>query len=285
MTADFHNDVLTAQKKRELLEDYSSSGNTVVCAYYKGSRTFADAYSACKDFCEKGYEKMYLAFEDFSYSTELTALDALLSFSPVYVTLTWNDSNALGGGALSVSGLTALGEAVINLLNERKISLDLAHANEKTFFRAEELSLSPVCSHTCFYDVCPHPRNLKREQIRAIVERKGIIGLAFYPPFLKADGVACVEDIIRHVDYYCERFSPEYLAIGSDINGCESYIDGFSDYGFEPILKEALEKRGYPRKIIQGILSDNLKRFLGDKRRSPIIYNKESGYGSQNNLR
>ena len=278
LTADFHNDVLTALNKQSLLKEYAAGKNEIVCAYFKGKRTFADAYSACKEFnsFRRSQEKpcgLYLAFEDFSYSKNISALQALLSFSPVYVTLTWNHANILGGGAYSTEGLTEYGGAVIKLMNERNVSLDLAHANEKTFFGSIDLSKSPVCSHACFYDVCPHPRNLKREQIRALIERQGLIGLCFYPPFL-SESAKCGEpiqsvgiyDVVKHIDYFCERFSPENLCIGSDINGCERYLQGFEDYGFERELKIALKKNGYDKKTVDGFFYDNLKKFLSNKR-------------------
>lgn len=266
MIADFHNDVLTSLEKDRLLLNYAESGNDVVCVYFKGNGTFADALSSCREFARVKARNQYLAFEDISYSEELTAIDALLDFSPVYASLTWNNQNALGGGATSVGDLTDLGKKIIGLLNSRGVALDLAHANEKTFYHALGLAEYPVCSHANCFELCPHPRNLKDEQISALVSRGGIMGMTFYPPFLKSgtagEREAGVEDIVDHIEHFCLKFSSDAVCIGSDINGCEKYIQGFFDYSFEDTLDSALARRGFSAEEREKILYRNLRNFL-----------------------
>lgn len=266
MVSDFHNDVLTARSCSRLLSEYASSENKICCAYFKGSRTFADAYSACKRFVAEKSDDLFLAFEDLSYTEDLSALGALLDLSPVYVTLTWNETNIFGGGARSTAGLTELGKKLIAELNARGIALDLAHANERTFFEAIELADRPVCSHACFSAVEPHFRNLSEREVASLAEKGGLIGLTFYRPFVSHKRNVFAEDVLRHIDWFSERFPNKFLAIGTDFNGCDEFPEGFSDYSYETVLRETLYKSGYDESVADGILYKNLSSFLASVR-------------------
>lgn len=262
MLADFHNDVLTAKSREALLLEYKNSGDRIVCAYFKGNRTFADAYSVCKSFAENKTDNLHLAFEDFAYSENRSVWKTLLDLKPVYVTLTWNHENIFGGGAHSTWRLKHLGRELIKELNARSIAIDLAHTNERTFFEALEIADRPVCSHTCFFDITENRRNITYDQVCKLNEKGGLIGLTFYKEFITSKKTADVGDVIRHIDWFCERFPHKNLCIGTDFNGCTDLPKGFEDYSFEPLLREALENRGYARTTIDDILYNNLSTFL-----------------------
>ena len=264
--SDFHNDVLTSPNAEALLEEYERGGNNIVCAFFKGSRTFAEALSVCRRFADDNKKNLYLSFEDISFTEDLSLIEALLDLRPVCASLTWNAENFLAGGARSDGRLTKKGRELIALMNERRIAVDLAHLNEASFFDVLDVAENVVCSHTCFFGVNEHFRNLKDEQISALAERKALIGLTFYRPFLTASVCSDVKDVIKHVEYFCERFPPELLCIGTDFNGCDEYPIGFSDYSFEKILRSSLSERGYEKCVTDGILYGNLSRFLTEKK-------------------
>ena len=63
--------------------------------------------------------------------------------------------------------------------------VDLSHVGEQTFWDAINTTLKPVLvSHSCVYSLCPHRRNLKDEQIKAVAKNGGVIHLNFYSGFL-----------------------------------------------------------------------------------------------------
>ena len=63
--------------------------------------------------------------------------------------------------------------------------VDLSHVGEKTFFDVIAITTKPVLvSHSCVDSLCPVPRNLKDEQIKAIGKNGGVIHLNFYSGFI-----------------------------------------------------------------------------------------------------
>ncbi len=111
-----------------------------------------------------------------------------------YMTLTWNNSTDWASSAwdetnrpekLKQKGLTDFGRQVVKRMNELGMLVDLSHVGEKTFFDAIAATSKPVLvSHSCVYELCRVPRNLKDEQIKAIGKNGGVIHLNFYSGFV-----------------------------------------------------------------------------------------------------
>jgi len=63
--------------------------------------------------------------------------------------------------------------------------VDLSHTGEQTFRDVMNTTTKPVLvSHSCVYSICPHRRNLKDEQIKAIGKNGGVIHINFYSGFI-----------------------------------------------------------------------------------------------------
>jgi len=141
-------------------------------------------------------------------------IDEIIAFRPYSVGLTWNTDNALAGGAHGNGDLTPWGRKVIEKLVKAGIIIDLAHLNRQSFWSVVELlkerGQKLFCSHCCFDEIHPHPRNLDREQLRAIVESDGIVGLTPVEKFLGDGGFHA------HLDYFIENFGSDNIGIGTD---------------------------------------------------------------------
>ncbi len=261
MVADFHNDYLTNENYEFLLKQYKNSQNIIVSAIFKGNNSYYKTLRLAEYFTKNKSDNLFLAYEDFSYDVKLSLLDRLLSFNPKYVTLTWNGINPLGGGCGSNLPISEKGLEVIKLLNDRKITIDLAHLGKRSFFEVIEKANSVVCSHACFNEVREHKRNLSSEQIKLIIEKGGIIGLTFYSEFLSNEN-ATIDNVLRHIIYFLDRFSHKNLALGTDFFGCKDFPLGFNDYSFEEILRLSLQKLGLKGEIIDDIFYKNLRAFL-----------------------
>lgn len=175
-----------------------------------------------------------------------------------FLSLAWNGETALAGGAYSDKGLTRLGEKAIVLMNRLKIACDLSHLNEKSFKKAVELSEYPLATHSNCYDIRQHKRNLKDEQIRAVAEKKGIIGLCFYPEFLKGD---IFESIYENIFHLLEKGYEDIIAIGSDFDGGE--IDKkLNNIAKVPTLYRYLEDKGIENRLLSKIFYENAEKFV-----------------------
>ena len=109
-----------------------------------------------------------------------------------YMTLTWNNTNDWADAAKVETeegtrhgGLTDFGVRVVKEMNRLGIMVDVSHVSESTFWDVLEVVDRPViASHSSVHAICPHYRNLKDEQIRAVAGNGGVIGINFYPAYL-----------------------------------------------------------------------------------------------------
>ncbi|MBI5858439.1 MAG: membrane dipeptidase [Sphingobacteriales bacterium] len=125
---------------------------------------------------------------------DLNKLEALYKRGVRYMTVTWNNSTPWASSALDETtradslkhkGLTEFGKQVIKKMNEWGMLVDLSHVGEQTFWDIIAITEKPVLvSHSCVYALCPHRRNLKDEQIKAVAKNGGVIHLNFYSGFL-----------------------------------------------------------------------------------------------------
>ncbi len=128
---------------------------------------------------------------------DLTKLEALYKRGMRYMTLTWNNSTpwatsaadeTTAGGAVNSEGkkgLTSFGKIVVKRMNELGVMVDVSHLGERSFWDAVAVSTKPlIASHSCVWNLCPHRRNLKDDQIKAIAKSGGVIFLNFYGGFI-----------------------------------------------------------------------------------------------------
>lgn len=153
---------------------------------------------------------------------DLQKLQALYNRGARYMTLTWNNSTDWATSALDETtrkdslkqkGLNAFGKQVVQKMNELGMLVDLSHVGEQTFWDALAVTTKPVLvSHSCVYSLCPHLRNLKDDQIKAIGKNGGVIHLNFYSGFLDATFDQKSNDfLVRHRNEYDSmlRLNPE----------------------------------------------------------------------------
>ncbi len=124
----------------------------------------------------------------------LDFLNKLYERGARYMTLTWNNSTSWASSAADERagkdlghpyGLNALGEKIVQRMNELGMIVDISHVGEKTFYDALRITTKPViASHSCTYALCPVPRNLTDDQIRLIGKNGGVIHLNFYSGFV-----------------------------------------------------------------------------------------------------
>lgn len=141
--------------------------------------------------------------------------------------LCWNEENALATGVKGNPnhGLSSMGKEVLQKMEELHMILDVSHTNEKTFWDILENTTGLIiASHSNAYALCDHPRNLKDEQIKAIANRNGLIGINACAFFVDHDlSKVDVEALASHAEYIKNLVGIDYLACGFD------FMDFFDD--------------------------------------------------------
>ncbi|SHN82069.1 dipeptidase [Desulfitobacterium chlororespirans] len=195
----------------------------------------------------------------------LFLLDIIYELGVRALGLTWNQRNAIadGAGELTQSALTQFGEKVIQRMNELGMLIDVSHLNEAGFWHVLKLSTQPIlASHSCAYALCPHPRNLTDEQLKALAQNGGVVGVNFYPGFLTQEPKASLQDVVRHIQYIAEVAGVDVIGLGSDFDGIESTpagLEGADKYGD---LAKALHLAGFNDQEIEKIMYKNFMRLL-----------------------
>ncbi len=174
-------------------------------------------------------------------------------------------------------GLTQLGRELLQEMRRLGIVLDLTHLTDEAFWEALELWDGPVwASHNNCRALVPHQRQFSDDQIKAILERDGVIGMAFDAWMMHTNWVRGVtkpkeagvnlERIVMHVDHICQMAgNTRHVGIGSDLDGgygreqCPYDLESFADLSK---LIGILGNRGYSNEDIEAIMHGNWIRRL-----------------------
>jgi membrane dipeptidase len=176
--------------------------------------------------------------------------------------LTHNVSSWAADGCLEARdgvGLTHFGKALVQEMNHLGILVDLAHVSPSGFYDAIDVSTKPVIfSHGNARALCDHPRNLTDEQLKALGQNGGVIGMS-YVPFFVAQENPTLDDLLNHIDHVAEVAGIETVALGSDFDGGGTLL---TDALEEPLITKGLIARGYSEADIRKILGENTLRVL-----------------------
>lgn len=174
-----------------------------------------------------------------------------------------NDAGApaYGRGADARQGLTDFGRALVDELDRLGVLVDLAHISRAGFMEAAaRTNKPPIVSHTGVTGVQPHWRNIDDEQIRAVANKGGCIGVIFAPRYLGADGVTRVVEHLLHIAKVGGEDTP---ALGSDWDGLVTPPSDLRDPRDLPALTQALLDRDVSPGAIAKFLGKNVLRVLG----------------------
>ena len=181
------------------------------------------------------------------------------------LTLTWNFENEIGTAAKvnATDGLKPFGIELLHEMDRRGVCADVSHLNEAGFWDVIKYAkLPPVASHSNCRWLCDVPRNLWKDQVKAIIERGGFIGVNFYADFLAEDGRATLDDVLRNIDEICSLGGEDVVGFGSDFDGIEAWPDGLDNPDKLPALLVLLRDRGYTQAQLEKIAGRNYWRVL-----------------------
>jgi membrane dipeptidase len=190
------------------------------------------------------------------------------------ITLVHLSSSRIGSTSsplrLKDQGLSAFGAQVVELLNERKVLVDLAHISAQGFWAACEAHAKDVpfvVTHTGVSGVHRHWRNLDDDQIRAVARAGGVVGIMYHAPFLgDRPWAGRVETIARHLEHVLNVAGEDTPALGSDWDGSIITPRDMPTCLELPRLVAALQNRGIAERAIQKILGQNFLRVVREVR-------------------
>ncbi|OZG72514.1 peptidase M19 [Hahella sp. CCB-MM4] len=189
----------------------------------------------------------------------LNNLDRLYDLGYRMIAPTHFFDTEIAGSAHGVAkgGLTPLGRQWVKAMEEKSMIIDLAHASRQTIAEVLEMSTRPVIvSHTGVKGTCDNNRNLSDQQLRAIAEKGGIIGIGFWPVAVCGNSVDAIAGAIR---YAVGIAGEEHVALGSDFDGAVATPISAPEMDQ---LTQSLLDAGLSQETIAKVMGDNVKNFL-----------------------
>lgn len=188
----------------------------------------------------------------------------------VRVTLVHLSSSSLGVTssplARSDSGLTAFGREYVEALDAKRVFVDLAHISRRGFFDAVEAhdpSLPLIVTHTGVSAVHRHWRNIDDEQLRAIADSGGTVGIMYQASFLGPSTYrGRAEWVADHLVHVVATIGDDHASLGSDWDGAIVPPRDLETCLELPRVVELLLRRGLRPEAIQKILGRNFLRAL-----------------------
>jgi membrane dipeptidase len=223
-----------------------------------------------------------------------------------YMTLTWSNSNDVGGSsgdAGRVTGLTELGRRMIAEMERLGIVIDLSHVSDPLFWDAIRAVHKPViASHSSSRQLANVPRNLTDAQLEAIAQNGGAVCVNFFVGFLDAQAFDEIQALQKqldpekklgaielqrrvqkeyaargrrvplsvvadHIQHIAKIAGIDHVCLGSDFDGIPIAPDGLDDATRLPNLTAELLRRGMSEADVRKVLGENLLRVLEEEKK------------------
>lgn len=225
--------------------------------------------------------KYMIGIEGLDYLKDINDIDTLYSFGLRSTGIVWNNKNKFGAGirAEKTEGLTGLGEQLVEKLVNKKIAIDLSHANEKTFYdiinKCKELKqkgADPIvfASHSNAKMYCNVPRNLTDKQLLEIKQLDGIVGVVSIKDFCtRYKDLDYEKAYIYHILYLKKLFG--------DVNSIAVATDDMSYYKIQPEIYQNMnifKQEEVKQKIEKLLLKNNFSTQEIEKILSENVQNK-----------
>ncbi|AZB43016.1 membrane dipeptidase [Bacillus sp. FJAT-42376] len=188
---------------------------------------------------------------------QLDRVQVLHQYGVRIFNLTWNFANYFADGALESrnAGISQSGKRLIEEINKVSGWIDVSHLGERSFWETIEVADHVTATHSNAYALRPHPRNLRNDQVKALIERDAPIGITFVPEFISAKKPG-IQMLLNHLEHFCSLGGERHIGLGSDFDGIAETVPGLGGYEQYSNLLNEIFKR-YPEEIARGIAYDH----------------------------
>ena len=170
---------------------------------------------------DNSHFQILLGMEGLSHiKSDISLLDHYYSKGVRHASLTWNDVNELATSVLGDPnrGLTAYGVEAVRHMEKLGMIVDVSHLNEKSFWDVANHTKKPfIASHSNSRRICDHKRNLTDDQLKAISDSGGLVGLNCYGDFVSTNKkLKTLEGMKLQINHLLKTIGPDHLALGFD---------------------------------------------------------------------
>jgi membrane dipeptidase len=189
--------------------------------------------------------------------------------------LTHYGTNRYGGGTRSEVGLSLDALELIKHCQELGITIDVTHLSDVAFWQVIERFDGPIhASHQNARTICDWQRQFSDDQIKAVIERGGVLGVALDIIMMQngyVRGLSKNEATLEQaVDQICHvrdlaNGSIANIGIGTDLDGgygCEQTPADLNKYRDVHKLAPLMQSRGFSDEEIQAVFYGNWLRFF-----------------------
>jgi membrane dipeptidase len=210
--------------------------------------------------------------------------------------LSYNRKSPFAAGIMEPNGggLTELGHKAVKKMNELGVAVDVSHANAQTTADAIAASSKPVImSHAGCAAVHAHPRNKTDEQLRALADKGGVMGIYDLPYLTASPKQPTVDDYMAHMEHALKIMGEDHVGVGSDASiepfdtspkgmaefeksekmrqqaglaapeeDRPTYVVGLNRPRRIEVITDELLKRGYSTKVAEKVIGGNFARAL-----------------------
>jgi membrane dipeptidase len=177
----------------------------------------------------------------------------------------------------TVGGLSDFGVELVERAQAMGMLVDVSHLNDPGFWDVVQCSRGPIiASHSNCRALTDHPRNLTDEQIRAVADTGGVIGINSINRFVDPPDLPHLMD---HVDHLVKIAGAEHVGLGLDFcayllehkspversgmrKGAHLSVDGLAGDHDVPKIPTLLAERGYSPDTIDLIMGENFLRVF-----------------------
>ena len=247
--------------------------------YLRAIRTKADLKAHFQD-CEKQPETTALGFiQTMEGADPLLTPDTVDEFHEHglrAIGLTHYGPNRYGGGTMSEVGLAVAAIPLLKRISELGMTVYVTHLSDVAFWQLLDRFDGRIhASHQNSRRLAPWQRQFSDEQYKVVIERNGVIGIAFdvimlQPGYVRrqSEVTVTIERAVENIDIVCQLAgNAKHVGIGSDLDGgygveqTPSDMDRISDL---QVIPDMLRKRGYPESDVEGIMHGNWRRFFSE---------------------
>jgi len=236
-----HNMSETVKRILDMQDMIASENKTVVLA-----TTAEDILSAKRE----GKTAILLGFQNIQpleNDLRLLKLYHYLGVRIIQLSYHFRNAAADGGGERIDSGLSLFGISLIEEMNRLGMVVDMAHVGKQSVLEAVETSKDPViASHSNPRALVDAYQNKTDEEIKAIAEKGGVIGVTAFPRLIsKNPDRITLDNLLDCIDYVIQLVGANHVGIGLDL------AEGWAEY--PPTRMSLMKIDGriyvYPREI------------------------------------